>query len=210
MKPPPEDGNRPGLRPAAGRRAGLRQRKKARTRAVIRQHALRLFRERGYHATTVAQIAAAADVSESTFFRYFPTKEDVVLRDDMDLLAAAALRAQPPGLGPIAALRAVLRTAFASLSAEQLQQLREGAALAMSVPDLRARLLDELTRTIELFSAALAKRAGREKDDFAVRNIAGAVIGVALAAWLGAADDLEAYFKLFDAGLAHLEAGLPL
>ena len=205
-----EAGNRPGLRPAARRRAGLRERKKARMRAVIRQHALRLFREQGYHATTVAQIAAAADVSESTFFRYFPTKEDVVLRDDMDLLAAGALRAQPPELGPIAALRAVLRTAFASLSAEQLRQLREGATLAMSVPDVRARLLDELTRTLELFSATLARRAGREKDDFAGRNIAGAVIGVALAAWLGAADDLETYPKLFDAGLAHLEAGLPL
>ena len=86
--------------PDAGR-PGLRERKKARTRAAIREHALRLFREQGYDATTVEQIAEAAEVSPSTFFRYFPTKEDVVLQDDMELLWIDALRAQPAGLSTI-------------------------------------------------------------------------------------------------------------
>ncbi len=88
--------------PAAGQPIGLRERKKAKTRAAIRQHALRLFREQGYSATTVEQIAAAAEVSPATFFRYFPTKEDVVLQDDMDTVTLGALEAQ---------LRAVLRAA---------------------------------------------------------------------------------------------------
>ena len=81
-------------------RVSLRERKKARTRASLREHALRLFREQGYQATTVEQIAAAAEVSPSTFFRYFPTKEDVVLQDDMDTRMIAALEQQPAGLGP--------------------------------------------------------------------------------------------------------------
>ncbi|HUJ75276.1 MAG TPA: TetR family transcriptional regulator, partial [bacterium] len=71
----------PGGSPAP---TGLRERKKAKTRAVIQQHALRLMKEQGYQATTVEQIAEAAEVSPSTFFRYFPTKEDVVLYDVLD------------------------------------------------------------------------------------------------------------------------------
>src|ERR1700749_5229695 len=100
--------------PASGEPAGLRERKKARTRAAIRQEALRLFREQGYQATTVEQIAAAAEVSPSTFFRYFPTKEDVVLQDDMDTRVLDAFARQPGDLSPIAAVRAALREAWGS------------------------------------------------------------------------------------------------
>jgi len=80
---------------------GLRERKKAKTRATIREHALRLFRDQGYGATTVEQIAEAAEVSPATFYRYFPTKEDVVLQDDLDVLALGELEALPPGLSPL-------------------------------------------------------------------------------------------------------------
>src|ERR1700686_2894183 len=99
-----------------GQPSGLRERKKARTRASLREPALRLFREQGYQATTVEQIAAAAEVSPSTFFRYFPTKEDLVLQDDMDTRMLGALAAQPPELSPVAAVRAAMREAWASFT----------------------------------------------------------------------------------------------
>ena len=142
---------------------GLRERKKAKTRAAIREHALRLFREQGYEATTVEQIAEAAEVSHSTFFRYFPTKEDVVLQDDMELLWIDALRAQPPGMPPIAALRASLHDAFASLSADDLAKIRDTTDFALSVPAVRARMLDELARTIQVMATAIAERTGRDE-----------------------------------------------
>jgi AcrR family transcriptional regulator len=58
---------------------GLGERKKIRTRQTVRREAFRLIEENGYAATTVEQIAEAAEVSPSTFFRYFPTKESVLL-----------------------------------------------------------------------------------------------------------------------------------
>jgi len=192
-----------------GPRLGLRERKKAKTRAAIRDHALRLIREQGYDATTVEQIAEAAEVSPSTFFRYFPTKEDVVLQDDLDLLWIDAYRAQPAGLAPLTAMRVALREAFANMSGDDMATLRQTMDLA-AIPAVRARMLDEFARTNQMLATAIAERSGRTPDDFAVQTAAGAVLGVAMAAWFTAADDIEAFADRYERGLALLEAGLPL
>ena len=155
------------------------------------------------------QIAEAAEVSPSTFFRYFPTKEDVVLQDDMDLLWMEAFRAQPPGLSPLAAMRAALHEGFAVMSGDDLGTLRETMELA-AIPAVRARMLDELGRTTQLLSSAIAERVGRPPDDFAVQTVAGAVVGVAMSAWFAAPEDIAAFADRLERGLALLEAGLPL
>jgi len=195
---------------------GLRERKKARTRAAIREHALRLFREQGYQRTTVEQIAAAAEVSPSTFFRYFPSKEDLVLQDDMDTRMVEAFERQPAGLGPIAAIRGAIREVLESYNEADLDVIRETTTLAMTVPEVRARAMDEFGRTITVVSEALAKRAGRPADDLAVRTIAGAIIGVIMSItmpWAGWSSDRQIIMDMFeriDQALALLEAGLPL
>src|ERR1700746_2085024 len=84
---------------------GLRERKKIKTRHAIRREAFRLFDANGYAATTVEQIADAAEVSPSTFFRYFPSKESLLLADDLDPLILQAFDAQPPDLSLIQAFR---------------------------------------------------------------------------------------------------------
>jgi AcrR family transcriptional regulator len=159
----------------------LRERKKAMTRASLREHALRLFREQGYQATTVEQIAAAAEVSPSTFFRYFPTKEDVVLQDDMDTRMVEAFARQPADLSPIAAVRSATREAWNSFTPEEWAQIMEGAKLSVYVPEIRARALNEYSRMINVIAGALASRVGRDPDDFRVRVLAGAVVGVMMA-----------------------------
>jgi AcrR family transcriptional regulator len=196
-------------------RDGLRERKKARTRASIREHALRLFRENGYQDTTVEKIAAAAEVSPSTFFRYFPTKEDVVLQDDMDTRMIEAFEQQPPELGPVAAARAAAQQMFASYTRADMDILRETTALMLTVPEIRARALDEFARTIRVVAEAMGKRAGRPADDIAVRTAAGALIGVIMAItmpWEGWSEGaaFEDMFGRIDEALALLEAGLPL
>ncbi|HZC61148.1 MAG TPA: TetR family transcriptional regulator [Streptosporangiaceae bacterium] len=193
---------------------GLRERKKAKTRASIREHALRLFREQGYAATRVEQIAEAAEVSPATFYRYFPTKEDVVLQDDLDVLTLDALEAQPPGLSPLAAVRAAVADARTGFTEEERERFQQTTELTMAVPEIRARALDEFARTIDGTAVVLAKRSGRKPDDFAVRALAGAIFGVILATTLPALErgelDLDAIFASIDAGLAQLEAGFPL
>lgn len=79
-------------------RPGLRELKKAHTRAAILREAMRLFAEKGYQGTTVEEIAAAAEVTHTTVFRYFPTKEDLVLHDSHDEEILTALRVQPAGI----------------------------------------------------------------------------------------------------------------
>ena len=192
--------------------AGLRERKKAKTRAAIREHALRLFEDQGYAATTVDQIAEAADVSQSTFFRYFPTKEDVIVTDDFDAVIVAEMKAQPADLHPVEAIRRSIRSAFENVSAQEWKRERLRQRLFQSVPELRARAVQQYVETIDLLAGVVAERAGLPADDFSARVVAGAVIGAALAA---VSDGMTAGYELadfdrMDAALNLLQAGLPL
>jgi AcrR family transcriptional regulator len=190
---------------------GLRERKKAQTHTAIQAHALRLFREQGYEATTVEQIAEAAEVSPSTFFRYFATKEEVVLHDSLDPLMLAAFEAQPAQLSPVQAMRAATRAVFAGLSAEQLAEEREREALIRAIPELRAQMLDSFAGSVGWFAEVVARRAGRDVQDVAVLALVGAVFGVGITLWLTGGDATTGDFlERFDAAMAQLEAGLTL
>lgn len=181
----------------------MRDRKKARTRALIREHALRLFAEQGFQAATVEQIAAAAEVSPTTFFRYSPAKEDVVTSDGLDVLFSESFLEQPPGLGPVAAVRAAVASVLAALPAAELARLCSSAELGMSLHQA-----GEIAGTL---AAAVAQRDGREHDDFTDRILAGAVIGAIMAAAMPEPEPGKAVADLparLDAALACLEAGL--
>jgi AcrR family transcriptional regulator len=165
--------------------AGLRERKKAKTRAAIREAAMTLFEQQGYSATTVEQIAEAAEVSPSTFFRYFPTKEDVVLTDDWDPLIADTIRAQPPETPAADALMAGIRAVILTATPEEMAAERRRQQLFQEVPELRVRYMQQLTDAIDMFAGVLAERAGLATPDLASRAVAGALIGVAMAVLRG-------------------------
>ncbi|OAB44381.1 TetR family transcriptional regulator [Paenibacillus glacialis] len=190
---------------------GLRERKKAKTMASVQMHALRLFRELGYNATTVEQIAEAAEISPSTFFRYFSNKEDVMITDNYDPLLIAAFEDQPPELSPLQAVRNAIMSGMTDMSAEEMETMRERNQLIMTVPALRAATLNNLTQTMQLLTEMVAKRVGLKPDDLAVRTFAGAIVGVNISVMFYYAENPAADFaKLMDEALAKLEDGLPL
>ncbi|MGO9964816.1 MAG: TetR family transcriptional regulator [Acidimicrobiales bacterium] len=196
------------LSPEPGPGGGLRERKKARTRAAIQHEALRLFREQGYEATTIEQIAATVEIAPSTFFRYFHAKEDLILSDEYDALIIEAFCAQPVDVGPLQAIRNAIRAVFARVSDDDMSDMRERAELALAVPELRAAMFDSFAQTIKVVTDLTAARLERPAGDFAVYAMAGAVLGVMISAelyWLeNPGTDLVA---LLDEALAYLESG---
>lgn len=200
IQPPP-----PGLQPGGGA-LSLRERKKLETRLAIQDQALRLFVTQGYDATTVDQVAEAAGVSPATFFRYFPTKEDAVLFDALDPVMIEILMAQPASMRPLAALRGTLTQMLEQISPEQKDRELIRQRLVGSVPELRARQLDEMAKGIELLADAMADREGLERGHPRSRAWAGAVVGVVMALYL--ADPSSSFIDQLDGALGLLEDGL--
>jgi len=191
--------------------AGLRERNRLRTREEIKAAALRLINEQGYAATTVDQIAKAADVSPSTFFRYFPTKEDAVLTDDYDDAMIESFRSQPPDLPVLEAFRRSIRQIFGNVSDEDTRTELIRMRTIFEVPELRDRMLGTLAENIRMMAGLVAERTGRSPNDPAVMHLAGAVVGVAIAAMARAVAEPDGNpMEMLDEGMADLSNGLRL
>lgn len=163
--------------PASAPQPGLRERKKLKTRLAIRDATYRLIREQGYEATTVEQIAEAAEVSPSTVFRYFPTKEDIVLTDEFDPLLETQLRERPADEPIVESLRIVLRRAVSFGFAEEPEISRLRTKLMTEVPAVRSRMLESMSVTGGILCRVIAERTGRDPGDLEVRAFAMGLIG---------------------------------
>jgi AcrR family transcriptional regulator len=190
---------------------GLRERKKAKTRALIQEQAMRLFGAQGYQATTVEQIAEAAEVSPSTFFRYFGSKEDVVAYDAWDPLVLEVWRARAREVGPIGAIRDAMTAVFGSMTPEQKTEMMSRGRLLFLEPDLRAAAISELIRSTQMIIDELAVMVGRPADDFELRLFGGAFVGAFIAAMVPILTDPDADFvALANRALDYVEKGMPL
>jgi AcrR family transcriptional regulator len=163
--------------------AGLRERKKQKTKAAIQREAVRLFKAQGYEDTTIEQIAAAAEISPSTFFNYFPTKEDVVIYDEYDPEVFAALLDSPRDEPLSRSLGRMLET-FGGTFERDRDVIYERSKLSLEVPELRARIWEELERARDLFAGFIAARTGRDAADFDIRIISMTLVAVAFEASL--------------------------
>jgi AcrR family transcriptional regulator len=145
--------------------SGLRERKKVRTRVAIEDAALSLFEELGYEATTVEEIAARADVSTTTFFRYYPTKADVLVSDHGKQLPALhqAILDRPAAEPDLTAVWRAFQDAWvAAVDAERTA--RKSRIIATS-EQLSGLSYQRGQRWLQVVTDALAQRNGLAPDD---------------------------------------------
>lgn len=196
--------------------SNLRESKKRRTRAAIQRAALELAERQGYARTTVEQIAAAAEVSPATFFRYFPTKEAALVFDEYDELLREAGERIPHGLSPLRTIHHVFRAAFEPMGADiqagtpYTKEMARRMRVVRSEPALRAAMRDMQEKAKEELSVVLASMTGRPADDLEVRVTVAAALAVAsevVDTWMadGAQgslpERLDAAFDLLENGL---------
>ncbi|MEV6816516.1 TetR family transcriptional regulator [Micromonospora sp. NPDC051296] len=150
--------------------------KRARTWGRLVGHALDLFEQQGFEHTTVSQIAARAQLSEMTFFRYFASKEKVVLDDPYDPMIAEAVAEQPATLPPLIRVTRGLRAAFAQLDDLENQTTRRRIRIVASTPALRAGMVRNNAAT----EAAIADRLIADGVPTLPARVAAAVVLAAL------------------------------
>jgi len=200
-------------------RLGLRERRKRLTAAELEAAAYRLFGERGFDAVTVDDIAAEADVSRRTFFRYFASKEDVLLADHFVQLARLreAMASRPADEPIVTALRNALLSLTSDFE-ERRELVITRAKLMRDTPSLQARSIVHQKLWEEAMQEMVAAHLGvdpvKDLRPGVVAAAALAAMRVAFTNWLAAGcggDLIELTMKaldLLDGGLGQIHDGV--
>ena len=141
---------------------GLRERKKQRTRDTIARAALRLFAERGYDETTLAEIAEAADVAPRTIFAHFESKEDILFSDEMGIFNEMKRRLdeRPPGTTTVDALRE-----FVACMESPDEDMKLRKKVIMSDPALQMRMRAHHAQLEPMLAESIARDLDAGPDD---------------------------------------------
>lgn len=194
-----------------GPQLGLRERKKIKTRTAIRDATYALINEQGYDATTIEQIAERAEVSPSTVFRYFPTKEDIVLTDEYDPILLEELRARPVDEPWLDSVRYVMKKAIGLGMAEEPEVTRLRSHLLVQVPAVRSRMMESMSVTGRMLAQAIADRTGLTPDSLEVRVYTMSLVGglAEISQYWAENDFQDDLADLVDRTLDVIEHGLP-
>ena len=191
-------------------KTGLRERKKAKTRQALIEAAMRLYRERGFDAVTIAAIAEEADVAPRTFFSYFETKEDVFLGRGDERLGrlVEAIRSRDRRQPILTAISSVL------LEDREAPRMREstqmpGLSDMLTHPAIANRLRERWNRWEDLLADAIARDVGARPRDPEPRVVAAALTGAIRVAAAAAREQprrrreiADRVFKLLSSGLS--------
>jgi len=174
--------------PASGQ--GLRERKRLETHARIQAEGLRLFLDNGFEATTLDDVAQAADVSRRTLLNYFGSKEEIVFsaKAGFPRMVAEAVAARPAD----EPLLDMVENALVDLARQpRSEEAKAVAVLIHGTPSLRAGDQAKYEQVERLLAEALAARKGLTSDDMACRVVAGTAVSImklSLDAWLAHPD----------------------
>jgi len=160
----------------------LRRRRRVRTKLLVQTEALRLFGAKGYQQTSVDEIANAAAISARTFFRYFPSKEDVVLWDEYDELTPQELWQVGPGEEPFTQLARRIRELTAQAYRDDPQRLLARTRLSLTVPEIRARFVERQLALLGPHVAPLGEALGLREDDLSLAMTVAAIYAAFLVA----------------------------
>jgi len=160
---------------------GLRERKKAKTRHSISEIATKLFIERGFDAVTVAEVAAAADVSVATIFNYFETKEDLFFDHEGELIAAHCRFVRERKAGE-SITEAIHRAFHAAIGTDAIARVASGEGSFVRTieasPALRARARFALDKTEAALAETIAEETVAAKGDPTPRAVAAMVVSI--------------------------------
>jgi AcrR family transcriptional regulator len=170
--------------PHDGPPRSLRERRRLRTRRTIQAQALRLFADKGFQATTIEEIAAAAEMAPRTFFRYFPTKEEVVFWSEYPPTLAGFVAARPDDEPALEALHHGITDGLTAWDQDgERERMLERLRLAFRTPALHPRMRQQQAHWAAELAETLADRLGERPDALEVRAAAAAV---AAAVWVAA------------------------
>ena len=161
---------------------GLRERKKLAAMRRIQAMALDLFDEFGFENVTIEQIAAAAEVSPSSVYRYFGTKEGVVLWDEGDIEFVEAVQTEMSGHSPVEAVRRAMAQVLAAYFEANEERAKRLTRLLFEEPALRSAQLEQVNGFTAMVAAALAHASGREESDLDVQVVATVLVGALMVA----------------------------
>jgi AcrR family transcriptional regulator len=171
----------------------MTSRRRQRTTEALMTHALDLFERQGYEQTSVAEIAAAAGVSEMTFFRHFPTKDRVLLDDPYDATLVAAVATRSPAELPLLRTVNALLTAWRAIPEPGVALVRRRTRVVARTPSLRSAAWQNNQRTEDAVTGQLVADGSDPLESRAAVAAVLAALTTALLWWAGEDDaDLSA------------------
>jgi len=197
---------------------GLRERKRLAAMLRIQAVALDMFEERGFEDVTVEEIADASDVSPSSVYRYFGTKEEIVLWDEYDVEMDAWLLEAVQAEVPLDGMRALILTALNAVTADDFVTIKRRLALTLTTPALEQAATARTYQMAETVGRVLADRLARPEVDLEVQVFSHAFTGGLLGMfhhWYGTGfaaplrDVVEQLFRIFEEGLDIVTASDP-